>query len=214
MTQTLTQTLPAFLDLAAIATAGLFGSAIAVKRRMPIVGVMMIGVLSALGGGMLRDILMGVQVVAMHDDLYLPTAIGAALLGIPLARRIVEHAWIGLILDGAVLGLFTLVGAQKAALAGLPFAACVFIGLTTSIGGGTIVELMVGQPPTIIEHGPWFATAALVGCFTTVALLGRVPDGITAAATVAVVAGLRITSVKLDFAAPSVKTLQKLRRQR
>ena len=180
---------------------------------MPLVGVMLIGVLSALGGGMLRDVLLTVPVVAMRDQWYLPVAVSAALLGMPLARRIIEHPWIGLLLDGLVLGLFTLVGTEKALALDFPVATAIFVGLTTSIGGGTIVELLVGLRPSVLQRGPWFATAALVGAMLTAVLHGRAPDNLVAVLSVAVVAVLRVVSVRKDWAAPSVTTLQQLRRR-
>ena len=106
--------LPTALDLLSIGTAGLFGTALAVQRKLPLVAVALVGILSALGGGMLRDLLLGAPLVAMRDQWYLPVAAGAALLGLPLARRIIEHPWIGLVLDGLVLGLFTLVEIGRA----------------------------------------------------------------------------------------------------
>lgn len=205
--------LPTALDLLSIGTAGLFGTALAVQRKLPLVAVALVGILSALGGGMLRDLLLGAPLVAMRDQWYLPVAAGAALLGLPLARRIIEHPWIGLVLDGLVLGLFTLVGTEKALIFDLPVAACVFIGLTTSIGGGTIVDLLVGKHPTIMERGPWFATAALVGAIIVVAGFPYLPENVLAALCVLVVAVLRVASVRLGWQAPSVVTLQRLRRK-
>lgn len=180
---------------------------------MPIVGVILIGILSALGGGMLRDVLMGVPVVAMLDRWYLPVAVGAAVLGMPLARRIVEHPWIGLVLDGLVLGLFTVVGTEKAYFAGLPAVSCVFIGLATSVGGGLLVELLIGQRPTVFREGPWFATAAMAGAILMVGLLPVMPANWVAAMTLVLVAGLRISSERLEYSAPSVRTLDRLRRR-
>ena len=200
-------TLPTALDLLSIAAAGLFGSALAVQRRLPIVGVMLIGILSALGGGMLRDLLLDTPVVAMHERWYLPVALGSALLGMPLARRIIEHAWVGLVLDGLVLGLF-LVGTQKAYFAGLPAVSAVFVGLTTSLGGGTAVELLLGMKPTVLQRGHWFASAALFGAIAVVGLSDWLNDTAVAVIAVLVVAGLRIASVRLDWEAPSVHSLR------
>lgn len=205
-------TLPTFLDLLAIATSGLFGVAVAVRRQMPLVGVLLIGILSALGGGILRDLLLGVPVVAMRDQWYLPVAVGAAVIGMPLARRIIEHEWIGLVLDGLVLGLFTLVGTEKALSLGFPIAAAIFIGMLTSIGGGMLVELLVGLQPTVLQRGPWFASAALLGAVVVAISYGRLPETVVAVLGVGVVATLRVLSVRKGWAAPSVSTLQQIRK--
>lgn len=207
-------TLPTFLDLAAIATGGLFGAALAVQRKSPIVGVMLLAVLTALGGGMIRDALLNVPIVAMTNDAYLPVAVAAALLGLPLARRITEHPYIGLTLDALVLGLYVLVGTEKASSLGYGAAACVFVGLITAIGGGTIADLMLGKTPTVLERGPWFASAAIAGATVYVLLETLIDDFWLRAITVAVVALLRFFSERLGWDAPSVETLKNFKRSR
>ncbi|MEY4347895.1 MAG: hypothetical protein RIS43_314, partial [Actinomycetota bacterium] len=168
--------LPTALDLAAIATGALFGTALAVSRKMPIVGVLVLSVITGLGGGIVRDWLLGVPVVAIHDQWYITTAVLAGIFGLPLARKITEHPYIGLALDGVVLGLYVLVGTQKAVMAGTPFAASVFVGLVTAVGGGTIADLLVGERPQMLKTGPWFASAAVVGAMLFAAGYGTAPE--------------------------------------
>jgi uncharacterized membrane protein YeiH len=206
--------LPIALDLIAIATGGLFGSALAVQRRMPLVAVMLIGILMALGGGMFRDLLLDVPVVAVHNAWYIPTAVFAALIGMPLARRTVENSLVGLSLDALVLGTYVLVGTQKAVLLGMPLGSSIFVGVLTAVGGGTIVEMMLGSKPNVLRDGPWFASAALVGAVIVVLGHGLIDPNILAAITIATVAIIRITSVRLGYTAPSVANIQKLRRNR
>lgn len=203
--------LPALLDLLAIATGALFGAAVAVSRKAPLLGVMTLGVLMGLGGGMIRDVLLDVPVEALHNDVFLPTAVGAALLGLPLARRITEHPYIGLGLDGISLGMFVMVGTEKATLLGYSASSAILIGMITAIGGGTIVDLMVGERPTVMKMGPWFASAAFVGAALFVALYPYLLTGVVEIITVVVVAALRFTSERLGYAAPSVETLRKLK---
>jgi uncharacterized membrane protein YeiH len=206
--------LPIALDLLAIATGGLFGSAIAVQRRMPLVAVMLIGILMALGGGMLRDLLLDVPVVAVHNEWYIPTAVFAALIGMPLARRTVENSIVGLTLDGLVLGTYVLVGTQKAVLLGMPVGSSIFVGVLTAVGGGTIAEVMLGSKPNVLRDGPWFASAALVGAVIVVLGHGLIDPSALAAITITIVAVIRITSVRLGYTAPSVANIQRLRRNR
>ena len=205
--------LPTALDLAAIATGALFGTSLAVSRRLPIVGVLLLAVLTGLGGGILRDLLLGVPVVAIHDQWYITTAVLVAIFGLPLARKITGHTYIGLSLDGLVLGLYVLVGTEKAVLQGVPFSSAVFIGLVTAVGGGTIADLMVNERPGIMQNGPWFASAALVGGIIFAsghAYIAEVPLGV---ATIVVVAAIRFWSVRAGFEAPSVDTFRQLRKR-
>ncbi|MEN9693064.1 MAG: hypothetical protein RLZZ330_708 [Actinomycetota bacterium] len=206
--------LPTALDLAAIATGGLFGAAVAAQKKTPLVGVMLIGVVMALGGGMLRDILLQVEIVAMHDVWYIPAAVGGAFFGLPLARKIVENSSIGLVLDGVVLGLYLVVGTQKALILGFALGPSVLVGLLTAIGGGTLVDVLIGEKPVVLRDGPWFATAAITGGLILALLYPYVNHEFLDIVVIAVVAALRITSVKLGFSAPSTETLKKVRRKK
>lgn len=206
--------LPLALDLAAIATGGLFGAAIGVQRRLALIGVMLIGILMALGGGMLRDLLLDVPVVAIQNEWYIPTAVIAAVIGMPLARRTVENATVGLTLDGAVLGMYVVVGTSKAVETGVPAGSAIFVGVLTAVGGGTIVEMMLGSKPTILRDGPWFASAAFVGALLVVTLDSLLVAEVVAAIAITITTLIRITSVRLGYTAPSVANIQRLRRNR
>ncbi len=206
--------LPTALDLSAIAIGGLFGASVAAQRKTPIVGVMMIGVLMALGGGILRDVLLQTEIVAMHDVWYIPVAVGGAIFGLPLARKIVERSIIGLILDGIVLGLYVVIGTQKALVLGFAAGPSILIGVLTGIGGGTLVDVLIGQKPVVLRDGPWFATAAITGSVLLVSLHPYMNNDLLDVIVISVVAILRITSVKLGFDAPSTETLKKVKRKK
>lgn len=206
--------LPTALDLFAIAIGGLFGASVAAQRKTPLVGVMFIGVLMALGGGIIRDLLLQVEIVAMHDLWYIPVAVAGAVFGLPLARKIVERSIIGLILDGIVLGLYVVVGTQKALLLGFPAGPSILVGVLTGIGGGTLVDVAVGQQPVVLRDGPWFATAAITGAVGITLLYPYVNQDVLAVVAICAIATLRITSVKYGFDAPSTETLKKVKRKK
>jgi len=207
--------LPTALDLAAIAIGGVFGAAVAAQKKTSLVGVMLIGVLMALGGGILRDIFMQVQIVAMHDVWYIPVAVAGSIFGLPVARKLVNNSLLGPILDGTALGLWVVVGTEKALIYGFPFGPSVLIGLVTAIGGGTIVDLMVGNQPVVLRaDGPWFATAAIVGALVLASLYPYLNREILELLTISLVAALRIASVRLGFDAPSTETLKKVKRKK
>ncbi|MFM1786495.1 MAG: hypothetical protein RL228_445 [Actinomycetota bacterium] len=207
--------LPTALDLAAIAIGGIFGAAVAAQKKTSLVGVMLIGVVMALGGGILRDIFMQVEIVAMHDVWYIPVAVAGSIFGLPVARKLVNNSLLGPILDGTALGLWVVIGTEKALIYGFPFGPSVLIGLITAIGGGTIVDLMVGNQPVVLRaDGPWFATAAFVGAAFLASLYPYVNREILELLTISLVAALRIASIRLGFDAPSTETLKKVKRKK
>lgn len=207
--------LPTALDLVAIAIGGVFGAAVAAQKKTSLVGVMLIGVVMALGGGILRDIFMQVEIVAMHDVWYIPVAVAGSIFGLPVARKLVNNSLLGPVLDGTALGLWVVIGTEKALIYGFPFGPSVLIGLVTAIGGGTIVDLMVGNQPVVLRaDGPWFATAAFVGATVLAVLYPYVNREILEVLTISVVAALRISSIKIGFDAPSTETLKKVKRKK
>lgn len=206
--------LPPALDLTAIAIGGVFGAAIAAQRKTPLVGVMLLGVVMALGGGILRDIFMGVEIVAMHDIWYIPVAVAGSIFGLPVAKKIVGNKLIGSALDGSALGLWVVVGTEKALIYGFPFGPSVLIGLITAIGGGTIVDVMIGEKPVVLRDGPWFATAAIVGAVVLATLYPYSNRFALDIFVISLVAALRIASVNLGFEAPTTDTLRKVKRKR
>jgi uncharacterized membrane protein YeiH len=59
------------------------------------------------------------------------------------------------------VGLFTIVGVEKALLYDLPYVSAIFIGVSAAVGGGLLVDPIAGRPVEVIRRGPWNATAAL-----------------------------------------------------
>jgi uncharacterized membrane protein YeiH len=206
--------LPTALDLIAISIGGVFGAAIAAQKKTPLVGVMLIGVVMALGGGILRDIFMQVEIVAMHDIWYIPVAVAGSIFGLPVARKLVSNRFLGPLLDGSALGLWVVIGTQKALIYGFPFGPSVLIGLITAIGGGTIVDVMIGEKPVVLRDGPWFATAAIVGAVLLATLYPYMNQDVLDVLVISVVAALRITSVKFGYEAPSTETLKRVKRKK
>jgi len=171
---------------------------------------MTLGILMGLGGGLLRDFLLNVPVVALHDEAYIPVASGAAILGMPLARRITGHRIIGLLLDALTLGLFVMVGTAKATMLGYSTAVSIMIGLVAAIGGGAIVSALLSERSTILLPGPWFATAAFAGAVVFVVAYPYLATDLVEIATVAVTAVLRFTSEYFGYSAPGVDNVSRV----
>jgi uncharacterized membrane protein YeiH len=94
------------------------------------------------------------------------------------------------------VGLFTVVGVEKALFYGLPYASAIFIGVTTSVSGGLLVDLIAGRPVAVVHRGPWLATAALAGAsvYAVTAALSA-PTRVSQAAAFIVVVVMRLASL-------------------
>lgn len=188
--------LPAWIDLLAIGAGALAGAAGAVRLRFDLIGVLFVAIMMGLGGGIIRDILLGLRPVAVTDETYLVTAVVAGLFSLLVLRVVKRWNQLFLIFDALSLGLFTIVGVEKAALYQVPYAGAVFVGVVAGVGGGVVRDLVSNQPVEIVRRGTWNAAAALVGAIVYVIV--RELDGPVIAAEIVafvVIVGVRYSAL-------------------
>lgn len=194
------------LDLVGIVVFAISGALTGVEKRLDLFGVIFLANATAIGGGFIRDALLGAFPVAALDDwryLVVPTVTGLIVFYIHPA--IAKLSRILLVVDAAGLGLFAVAGTHKALDYGIgPVGAC-GIGTITAIGGGIIRDVVVREIPTVL-HKEIYATAALLG-----AVLFVVGDYFkwnnvaTAIAAVLFAFTLRLVSTWRKWSAPTAK---------
>lgn len=173
-------------DLAGVVVAGTLGGMVAREMRLDIVGFMALAVMSALGGGMIRDTLLQMgPPIALTNPFYLPGAFAGALIAFFL--RLSGRWWNRLLIvaDAFVLGAWTATGVVKALSGGFDILPAVLMGVITAVGGGMIRDVAVGRIPSIFGGNTLYATASIIASVPAVVLwqLGY-PTFATAAATV------------------------------
>lgn len=200
---------PVWLDVLTVVVAALGGALFASRRRVTVTGVLLVAVCVGLGGGMIRDVLLDVgPPMAISDPRYLPAAGAAALSGMLLARWSTHIAVPMLLLDSLALGLFAVVGVERTLTAGYGGPAAVLIGVLAAIAGGIIRDLLVGDPPAIMQEGPWDASAALVGSGLMVVLLDLgLPTRRLEWVIIAAITALSALSALLGWRAPMADSL-------
>jgi uncharacterized membrane protein YeiH len=196
---------PAAVDLAAIVIGALTGGLLAAREGFAVSGVLLLAVSGGLGGGLIRDIMLGdLPPVALTNQSYLPTVAITAAVTFFFSGWLSRLTALLVVLDAITLGFFTVIGAQKAQLLGLPSASVVFIGTVTAIGGALIRDVLLAQRADIVQPGPYNAVAALIGAAALTVLAG--PLGLdplpVAAIVIVLVAGLRVLSVWRGWEAP------------
>jgi uncharacterized membrane protein YeiH len=196
---------PAAVDLAAVVIGALTGGLLAAREGFAVSGVLLLAVSGGLGGGLIRDILLASgPPVALTNQAYLPTVAITAAATFYFSGWLSRLTGLLVVLDAVTLGFFTVIGAQKAQLAGLPSASVVFIGTATAVGGAVIRDVLLAQRADIIQPGPYNAVAALIGASLLAVLAG--PVGLAplpvAAAVIVLVAALRVLSVWRGWEAP------------
>ncbi|NBX24368.1 MAG: hypothetical protein EBR52_09795 [Microbacteriaceae bacterium] len=157
------ESLPLWFDLLAMSIAALFGGALARSRNFPIYGTLFAGVVSGLGGGMLRDMLLGKEPVAISNWIFIPTILVATVLGALLFHKLIPIQNYFLVMRSLALGCLVAIGSQVALNDGVPFASVVFLGIGTATFGGIIVDVVANQRATIARQAHWFGSGMLVG---------------------------------------------------
>jgi uncharacterized membrane protein YeiH len=160
--------LPAMLDLLGIAVFALSGALAAARLRQTAVTVAFFALVTGVGGGTLRDLLIGAPVFWVHDPLVAPVCLAVALL----AWFTPVRWWEGSLLEWAdALGLavYAVLGTIKALAWGVPTIPAVLMGVVTGCVGGIIRDVLAGQP-SILMRPELYVTAAALSA--TVAALG------------------------------------------
>ena len=159
------------LEVVGVFVAALAGALAGVRKKFDVVGILVLGWAAGLGGGVLRDVLIGaVPPVGISD----PILMGAALAGgvvmyfghprLERARRIV------VVLDAGALALFAVVGTVKGLEFGATPIAATIVGVLTGVGGGVLRDLLSGEVPVVLHHRELYAIPALLGAAATVVL--------------------------------------------
>ena len=194
---------PVWIDLMAIGTGALAGAAGALRQRFDLIGVLLVAILMGLGGGIIRDLLLGLRPVAVTNESYLLTAITAGLAAIVMLRLVTRWVYLFSLFDALALALFTIVGVEKASLNGVPAAGAVLIGVAAGVGGGVIRDIVSDQPVEIMLRGSWNATAALAGAllYLLMRTLGS-PVMVAEIAAFVMIVGARYSSLHFGWQTP------------
>ena len=195
--------MPLWIDLTAVVVGALAGAGVAARERFDFIGALLLAVVMGLGGGIVRDLLLGLRPVAVTSRYYLPTVAVAALAGFVSTSLVRRFEAMFTVLDALSVGLFAIVGVEKALLYDLPYVSAIFVGVSAAVGGGLLVDLIAGRPIEVIHRGPWNATAALAGAsvYVTTTALGA-PAGVSQAAAFSVIVGMRLAAVRWGLHTP------------
>lgn len=205
-------TIPLWADLLGVGLGGIqgamFASGFQGQRRLDLLGVTIIGILIGMGGGLIRDLLLGQPPATLQNNWYLVTAAGAAIIGMLLAGLLSRANAIIVGLDAVVIGMFGAFGTSKALGLGVPPVPAVFIGVCAAVGGSILRDVIMGLPVAIMHVGSLYAVAAGVGC-TVIVLLHAVGVDIVTAGVIGIVATaiIRVLAVIFDLSLPEQRRI-------
>jgi uncharacterized membrane protein YeiH len=200
-----TSTVLLSLDLAGTFAFALNGALTALRAtRLDIVGVVTLGMITALGGGTIRDVFLdSLPPATFVDARYLAVAAGGGLIAFIFGRHLERITGTINVLDAAGLSLFAVTGALKGLDLGFGPAQAIIVGAITGVGGGTLRDVLIRRVPSVLSSG-LYAIPALIGA--TGVVLARELGASAPALTVGAAAlcfVIRMVGVHFDLNAPS-----------
>ena len=202
-----------FFEIAAISL-GALGGALALRRQRKspydVIGLLGLGLISGVGGGVVRDVLLGDgPPLALQHPSYLAYALCGAASAILFGHSVGPRMLLCMnIVDALALGLFTVAGSTRAMSFGLGFLPCLVLGVTTAVGGGALRDLFSGNAPATFKEGELYALVATLSAaiFLAVQRLG-VPVNRAAIIGTVVGFGLRLLAIRFGWRTHAVAVL-------
>ena len=207
---------PLWLDLLTVGIGALQGALFAIfYKRFDLVGVIAVAILTGLGGGIVRDLLLAVGRPAAMEDKYILTAIAAVVTALIIGRWFKSAVNTVVFLDSVAMSLFAIAGTYKATVNLTSDLVAVLLGIITAVGGGVLRDVVCRITPQIFSGGPLYATASAIGA-TVFVFITNTSINLNAAVTISatLIVAIQMASVRfrihlkpalpsLDFEDPS-----------
>ena len=199
-------TLQLILEHLAIAVSAAGGVLAARGKRIDLFGVLVLALVTAFGGGTVRDVLAGdLPPVWLRTPDYLLNGVVATLVTFGLARLRPLPETVLLVADAFALALFTMIGTRKGFALNFSAPVAVLLGVITGVAGGILRDVLIGEVPLVFRPEiRLYATAALCGAAIFVALAkAGTPAAAATLTCVAVVLGLRLAAIRWKISLPT-----------
>lgn len=193
-----------WLDMAGVIVFALSGVILACRSRMDPFGMLVLAAVTGIGGGTLRDLVLGVRPVFwVADPTYLwviLATVGVSIIGFHYIHRL-SRIFLP-VADAFGLALFTAIGTHKALQLGTPGAVAVLMGLLTGVAGGMVRDVLAHQVPMVLRQ-EIYATASIAGGITYVVLYGlEAPWALTISLALLMTLGLRLAAIYWRLSLP------------
>jgi uncharacterized membrane protein YeiH len=200
--------LPIEFDLAATFLMALTGVWVASRRGYDLVGAFMLAFVTGVGGGLLRDSVFILQVpLVMQDARYLWAVTLAVAVGTLTYRLAERFERLIAYVDALALGVYGVVGVNKALIAGIPPLAALLVGMCNAVGGGLLRDVLVREEPLVFKPGQLYSLAALGGCvlFVVLSHYYGVDTNYAAWISIGTTLLLRLLAIRFNWATKSVR---------
>ena len=189
------------------------GAFVAINKKMDILGIIILAMATAVGGGIIRDLVLGITPPAAltHPVYALVSIVVAILVFIPIIRNHLQKethvtTWVLRVMDSLGLGVFTVIGIEAAIAIGQHdnIFLLIFVGVVTGVGGGVLRDVMAGEVPYIfVRH--FYASSSLIGAVCFVLLINFIPKDFAEIIGISVIFILRLLAARFQWSLPRVR---------
>jgi uncharacterized membrane protein YeiH len=197
-------TIPFIIEVLGTAAFTISGIYSALQKRLDLLGVLIIGFVTAIGGGTIRDVLIGHTPVSWMQNLTAPiTVLVTAACTLFWKRRVKSYKVTLFLFDAIGLGLFTVIGMQKGIQMNLNPGICVALGTITGCFGGVCRDILLAQIPVLFQK-EIYATSCIVGGIAYFVLLSFTDKAIAEIVTVLLICSIRIVGYRRNWHLPAL----------
>lgn len=199
--------IPYYIDLLGILVFAISGALAAYGKQMygDIFGVSFTAFITAIGGGTMRDVILGVHPIAwVADGNYLIVILLGVLIAVSFRKALVQFRKTLFIFDTIGIGLYTILGVQKSLACGVNPMAAIILGMFSAVFGGVIRDTLINEIPLIFRK-EIYATACLAGAVVFVIMnYFKIDADISSICGILVIIVIRIVAVKYRISLPKV----------
>lgn len=189
------------LDLVGTFAFAALGVIAGLLKGIDILGAFLLGCVTGLGGGIIRDLILDVPVAAFYSSWYLPIVFLATMMTFLFPKPFILNYQFLLILDALGLGIFAAIGTEKAIQSETTLAGTLLLGMVSAAGGGMLKDMLLGEMPSVLCK-EIYMTSALAGSFVFCLLHSLLPLNINFLFSALTTIVLRLFSLKLKVNLP------------
>lgn len=156
-----------WFDLVGVFFFALSGSLLAARKNIDITGGLVLGLLAGLGGGIIRDVMLGVTPLAFARPILLVPPLVASAVVYLLGAHLHRVRTLIVVFDAAGLGLFCTFGTARALEHGMPIASALLLGVVTAVGGGLLRDVVANEIPAVFSGSDLYIIPATTGAALT-----------------------------------------------
>ncbi|MCL6266458.1 trimeric intracellular cation channel family protein [Flagellimonas myxillae] len=193
------------IDILGTVAFAISGVLVAMDKKLDLFGVLIIAFVTAIGGGTLRDLLIGnTPVVWMRDLTYVTTIFSAVVIGILFVNQLKYLRRSLFLFDTIGLGLFTMIGVEKGLQAELSPIMCIALGTMTASFGGVIRDMLCNEIPVIFRKEIYATACILGGASYFLFVQFPIKENFAYIAAIMVVISLRLLAVRFGISLPNI----------